>query len=87
MPLRDLFVCRRVCTNRLPSLSSEIFSVARRQMRVSKEIWRLAPSKSVKAYVAYVKLWSHLDRCGCSIWRLPVALTMNITKCRRSSIH
>lgn len=51
----------------LPRLTSKNFSFTGRRARDSNEIWRLAPSDSVKSLVANVKLWSHWDECVSSI--------------------
>jgi hypothetical protein len=65
--LRNLFVCMKACTNRQPHSTSKTFSLAEFQMRISKKIWRLTPSNSVKSYVSEMSPFAPLDRIVYSI--------------------
>lgn len=67
IPLRNLFVCMKACTNCQPQSTSNTFSIAGFQMRVSKKIWRLAPLNSVKSYVSDMNPFAPLDRSVYSI--------------------
>lgn len=87
IPLGNLFVCLRVCTNRWPQLISENLFTCRSSNEDFKKIWRLSPSNSVEAFAANAKLWPYLEKCVCSIWGLRAALTMNISKCQCSSTN